>query len=67
MNWKTIDSAPLNRVVDTMISDDDGERNHQPLIASQRDSINRVMWFIPDRSMYVYHTPTHWREMEKQA
>jgi hypothetical protein len=25
------------------------------------------MWWFPDGSVYVYYTPTHWREMEKQA
>ncbi len=21
------------------------------------------LWFLPDRSMYVYFTPTHWKEI----
>lgn len=67
MNWKNIDSAPLGVVVDTIIWDANGARNHQPMKASQRDPDCRVMWWIPDGSMYVYYTPTHWREMEKQA
>jgi hypothetical protein len=67
MNWKTIDSAPLGVVVDTIIRDTDGERNHQPMKASQRAPDCRVMWWFPDGSVYVYYTPTHWREMEKQA
>ena len=67
MKWKTIDSAPLGVVVDTIIRDPDGDRNHQPMKANQRNPDCCVMWWFPDGSMYVYYTPTHWREMEKQA
>jgi len=67
MEWLPIESAPLGVTVDTIIQDADGARNHQPLKASQRNPECRVMWWFPDGSMYVYYTPTHWREMEKQA
>ena len=66
MDWQTIESAPLNKVVMTMISDDHGQRNEQPLIAMQRNPSTRVMWFFPDKSMYVYYTPTHWKPMDTQ-
>ena len=23
------------------------------------------LWFFPDGSMYVYYTPTHWRDQPK--
>lgn len=23
---------------------------------------DRDLWWLPDKSMYVYFTPTHWRE-----
>lgn len=65
MGWFPIESAPLGVVVDTIIRDVDGERNHQPLKASQRDPSCRVMWWFPDMSMYVYYTPTHWRHLEE--
>ena len=44
-------------VVVTKISDQAGTRNEQPLKRSGR------LWFFPDGSMYVYYTPTHWKEI----
>jgi len=41
----------------TKISDADGERNEQPLIYKWK------RWFIPKKDMYVYYTPTHWKEI----
>lgn len=60
--WQTIDTAPLDVVVDTKIDDGHGPRNEQPLIQLRRSPESRPLWFFPDRSMYVYYTPTHWRE-----
>ena len=45
--------------VETKIEDDRGIRNQQSLV---RDG---SLWFFPDRTMYVYYTPTHWRPLEK--
>ena len=42
-------------VVDTIISDADGTRNHQPLKRDGR------MWWLQGGEMYIYYTPTHWR------
>lgn len=42
-------------VVMTKIDGDGNPRNEQPLKLSGR------LWFLPDGSMYVYYTPTHWR------
>lgn len=53
--WMPIASAPERTVVLTKISDADGDRNEQEL---QRDG---RLWFLPDHSMYVYYTPTHWK------
>jgi hypothetical protein len=46
---------PDGQIVQTKIDDDRGERNVQDL--------KRIgaLWFMPDGSMYVYYTPTHWR------
>lgn len=52
--WQTIDSAPEGEIVMTRIDDGRGVRNEQPLIRQGR------LWFVTDRSMYVYYTPTHW-------
>jgi hypothetical protein len=47
--------APEGVEVETKIHDKDGERNVQTLRRRGR------LWWIPDGSMYVYYTPTHWR------
>lgn len=54
-DWLPIESAPEREVVSTKIHDERGERNIQDM---QR--IGRF-WYVPDGSMYVYYTPTHWR------
>ena len=56
-NWNSISTAPEDEVVLTKIDDRDGERNVQKLIKY------RNLWFFPDKSMYVYYTPTHWKEL----
>jgi len=58
MSWETIDTAPECKTVETKIDDGNGERNIQPLKRMGR------LWFFPDASMYVYYTPTHWRQLE---
>ncbi len=56
-NWIRIeDKAPPEGVeVETKIEDYNGPRNVQRL--KRKDNL----WFLPDLSMYVYYTPTHWR------
>lgn len=56
--WHSISLAPAEEVVETKIHDDDGERNVAKLVRSGN------LWFFPDRSMYVYYRPTHWRRVE---
>jgi len=41
-------------IVKTKIFDNNGERNIQELIRKGN------LWWLPDMSMYVYYTPTHW-------
>jgi hypothetical protein len=53
--WQPVASAPEGVVVETVISDRDGERNKANLIRRGR------LWFHADESMYVYYRPTHWR------
>ena len=53
-DWHTIESAPAEQLVWTKIHDADGERNVAKLYREGR------LWFLPDKSMYVYYTPTHW-------
>ena len=60
MNWISCDSLlpAEGEVVETIIMDEKGARNEQKL---QR---NKNLWFVPEGDMYVYYTPTHWRNSE---
>ena len=58
MDWQPIETAPENVEVLTKIRDARGlERNEQSLKRRGR------LWFVPDGSMYVYYTPTHWKPL----
>lgn len=50
----------LGVVVMTKIDDEHGPRNEQRL---KRGGNNGRLWFTPDTEMYVYYTPTHWRDI----
>lgn len=56
--WRPItdDQPAQKQVVETCIKDEAGVRNEQPLLRQ----VN--LWFFPDMSMYVYYTPTHWKQ-----
>lgn len=56
-DWHTIETAPRARTVMTKIDYGMGARNEQALYLSDN------LWFVPDGSMYVYYSPTHWREL----
>ena len=56
--WQPINTVPEGVEVETKIDDDEyGVRNVTALIHE------RNLWWFPDRSMYVYYTPTHWRPL----
>lgn len=55
--WSTIETAPENQVVWTIISDAYGLRNEAKLKRNGR------LWWFPDGSMYVYYQPTHWKPL----
>lgn len=63
-DWQPIETAPLNTPVETMILDGSDQRNETTLVQKRRDPSCRSLWFVPDGSMYVYYTPTHWRALE---
>jgi hypothetical protein len=44
------------KLVETKIDDEKGVRNEQ-ILKRQGN-----LWYVPDGSMYVYYTPTHWRQ-----
>lgn len=52
--WRPAGEAPEGVVVTTKIDDRHGARNETRLKRQGR------MWFVPDGSMYVYYTPTHY-------
>lgn len=56
--WRPINTAPEGKLVMTKIDDADGVRNEQPLRRQGR------LFFAPD-GVYVYYTPTHWRELDR--
>lgn len=57
MNWKqtNIEKPTEDVIVHTKIDDAKGVRNEQMLIYSQN------LWWLRDKSMYMYYTPTHWK------
>lgn len=59
--WLKIKEIPpvYDEIVNTKIDDEEGVRNIQPL--RFRDNL----WWLPDNTMYVYYTPTHWKRYEK--
>lgn len=54
-DWKHISTAPSNTIIETKIEDNLGTRNVQKLKKSGN------LWWLPDGTMYVYYTPTHWK------
>jgi hypothetical protein len=59
--WRPSATAPQDIDVETAIIDDLGQRNTATLRRIGR------LWFLPDGSMYVYYTPTHWRPLPSKA
>lgn len=59
--WQPISTAPQDVVIDTKIDDEIGLRNEQPL------KRRGALWWFPDDSMYVYYTPTHWKDLERDT
>ncbi len=57
-SWKPIATAPVGVTVRTKIDDESGCRNEADLKKLG------PLWWHADGSMYVYYTPTHWREIE---
>jgi len=62
--WQPIETAPLDVEIETKIDDVFGARNETRIVGYRRGPDSRIMWFLPDRSMYVYYEPTHWRHSE---
>ena len=58
MDWQPISLAPADEQVWTKIDDEPGERNVTKLIRRGN------LWYThtdPEKGMYVYYRPTHWR------
>ena len=57
--WKMTakELPPEYVVVETKIDDAKGCRNQQSLYRYKN------LWYYPDGNVYVYYTPTHWREI----
>ena len=61
MHWTKVTDAlpPEGKVVMTKIHDDKYPRNEKPLKRKGN------LWYLQDGSMYVYYTPTHWKEVRE--
>lgn len=57
LDWISVTEKepPHGLIVETKIRDERGCRNEQKLMRIGR------LYYLPDGSMYVYYTPTHWR------
>jgi hypothetical protein len=57
--WKPIHTAPENVPVLTKIDDEHGSRNEQVM-----GRFSNLWWINKGKpnQMYVYYTPTHWKE-----
>lgn len=56
-NLTLVSLPPEGLIVETKIDDEHGCRNKGRLYRRGK------LWFLPDGSMYVYYTPTHWRPL----
>jgi len=62
--WQPIATCPEGVVVMTKIDNAIGVRNEQTLVKKTREpGKTRPMFWVPDMSMYVYYTPTHWKAL----
>ncbi len=50
-NWKPASEAPEGVVVETRVNDGEVTKLKR----------RKRLWFVPDGTMYVYFTPTHYR------
>lgn len=62
--WKQItsDQPRPGVIVNTKIVDETGERNEQKL----KRMAGNNLWWLPDGSMYVYFTPTHFYDTSEE-
>lgn len=60
MEWKDARYAPRGIVLETKIDDANGVRNQTTLKFGETNNL----WWTPDGQMYVYYTPTHYRDVQ---
>lgn len=66
--WRDITTAPEDVEIMTKIDDEGGERNVQTLVKRTRiPGQTRPLFWVPDGSMYVYYTPTHWAPLTQDS
>ena len=55
-NWIKVSDRlpPENKIVPTKIDEGGNVRNKAKLVRKG------TLWWLPDESIYVYFTPTHW-------
>lgn len=59
-NWIRIEEQlpPEKKLVLTKIHDGYGSRNEEKLFRSGK------LWFVEGGGIYVYYTPTHWKNID---
>lgn len=62
-DWQPIETMPEGVEVETKIDDENGVRNVTTLVRKTRPGAARPLYWIPDMTVYVYYTPTHWRPL----
>jgi hypothetical protein len=65
VEWEPISTMPEGVMCMTKIDDENGVRNEQSLMKKSRIlGVTRPMfWVDTEQSMYVYYTPTHWKDL----
>lgn len=53
----SVNPPPKGVEIMTKIKDEHGERMEQSLVFEEN------LWWYPDRSMYIYYAPTHWKPL----
>jgi hypothetical protein len=61
--WRPIADAPEGETVETGIFDERSPKGRNLGKLARRGRL----WFVPDFSMYVYYTPTHWRPISGEV
>jgi hypothetical protein len=60
--WQPIATAPEGKCVETCIDANTFKQRNESMLTRKGK-----LWFFPDMSMYVYYSPTHWRDIQPEV